>query len=344
MSNIKPDKSYIDTLSLIKQKIKTAQIKATLSVNAEMLLLYWDIGNTILEQQKKEGWGAKVIDRLAADLQKTFPDMKGFSSRNLKYMRKFANTFPDNIIVQEVLAQITWYHNITLLDKIDSQNEILWYARKTAENGWSRNILVHQLENNLYQRQAMAEKTTNFERTLSAPTSDLAIEIIKDPYKFDFLSLGNDAHEREVEKELIKHISDFLLELGAGFAFIGRQYHLELDEKDYYIDLLFYHTRLHCYVVIELKIGDFLPEYVGKMNFYLSAVDDLLKSQHDNPSIGIILCKTKKKLTAEYALRDTTKPMGIAEYKLTEAIPDDLKTSLPSIEELEKGLENELTE
>lgn len=332
------DDSYVAVLSALKKRIKEAQLKASLSVNKDLLLLYWEIGNTILSRQQNEGWGTKVIDRLAGDLQKAFPDMKGFSSRNLKYMRKFADTFLDRTFVQEVLAQLPWYHNITLMEKLNSPEEILWYAKETINSGWSRNILVHQIESGLFQRQSLSDKTHNFTKTLLAPTSDLASELLKDPYKFDFLALGKDAQEREVEKALIDHISEFLLELGAGFAFVGRQYHVEVDEKDYYLDLLFYHTRLHCYVVVELKVGDFVPEHVGKMNFYLSAIDDCLRLPEDNPSLGIILCKSKKKLTAEYALRDTTKPMGISEYRLTEAIPDKLKISLPTIEELEQEL------
>jgi predicted nuclease of restriction endonuclease-like (RecB) superfamily len=224
------------------------------------------------------------------------------------------------------------------LDKIEGPAKQLWYIKKTVQNGWSRNVLVHQIESNLHERQALPEKTTNFKNTLPAAQSDLAQEMIKDPYKFDFLSLDEEVKELELEKALTTHMTKFLLELGAGFAFLGRQYHLEIDKKDYYLDLLFYHVKLRCYVVIDLKVGDFKPEYTGKMNFYLSAVDDMLKTKDDNRSIGIILCKTKNKLSVEYALRDTTKPMGIAEYKLTDAIPTELKTNFPTIEEVEKEL------
>lgn len=333
-----PLQNYKQTLTILKQKIKTAQLKATLSVNSQLIILYWEIGKTILEKQQSEGWGAKVIDNLSSDLSKSFPEMKGFSTRNLKYMRKFAETYPDFAIVHQLGAQIPWRHHIVIMDKIKSEEERLWYLKKSFENGWSRNILTIQIESKLYQRQAITEKVTNFDTTLPKPQSDIAQELLKDPYKFDFLSIGDEAHEREIEKELVKHITHFLLELGKGFAFVGQQYHLEVAGDDYYIDLLFYHLNLSCFVVIELKAGAFKPEYAGKLNFYLSAVDDLLKREHDNPSIGIILCKTKNKIKAEYALRDINKPIGVSEFKLVESIPEELKTSLPTIEELEKEL------
>ena len=301
-----------------------------------MVLLYWDIGTQILVRQENEGWGAKIIDRLAADLKKTFPDMKGFSSRNLKYMRKFAENYPDKKFVQEVLAQITWYHNITLLEKVKISIEREWYIYKTIENGWSRDIMVIQIETDLYHRQGKG--VTNFSRTLPSPQSDLARQTLKDPYIFDFLMLDKDAREREIENQLTYHITRFLLELGTGFAFVGKQYHIEISRKDYYIDLLFYHLKLKCYVVIELKAKEFKPEHAGKLNFYLSAVDDLLKTEDENPSIGIILCKTKDKVLAEYALRDIKKPIGVSEFQLTNAIPEKFKSSLPSIEDLESEL------
>ena len=332
------DKSYIEILDALKQKIKTAQIKATLSVNTEMLLLYWEIGKTILGRQEQEGWGAKIIDNLSHDLSTSFPEMKGFSTRNLKYMRKFAETYPDLAIVQEVLAQITWYHNITLLDKVKKPEERLWYANKTVEHGWSRNVLVIQIETGLYQRQEIADKTSNFKNTLPSPQSDLAHNMLKDPYKLDFLGLGSEAEEKEVEAALVYHMKKFLLELGVGFAFVGQQYHLEIGDQDFYIDLLFYHLKLRCYVVIELKSKDFKPEHAGKLNFYLSAVDDLLRHPDDKPSIGILLCKNKNKVVAEYALKNINRPIGVSEYTLTQAIPEEIKTSLPTIEELEAEL------
>lgn len=327
---------YTDLLEDLKKRIRTTQLRAGLFVNKELILLYWDIGRRILQRQQQEGWGAKVIDKLARDLVREFPDMKGFSSRNLKYMRAFAEAYPIKEFVQEVLAQITWYHNITLLDKVKDPVEREWYIRQTIQHGWSRNVLVHQIESGLYRRQGKA--ITNFDRTLPSPRSELARQILKDPYIFDFLGIGEEAKERDIEKALLEEIRAFLLELGLGFAFVGSQYHLEIGDEDFYIDLLFYHLRLRCFVVIELKVGEFQPEYAGKMNFYLSAVDDLLRHEEDLPSIGIILCKAKNKVVVEYALRDTRKPIGVSGYKLTETLPKKLKGSLPSIEELETSL------
>jgi predicted nuclease of restriction endonuclease-like (RecB) superfamily len=283
--------------------------------------------------------GAKVIDQLSHDLRAEFAEMKGFSTRNLKYMRKFAEEYPDLVFVQEVLAQLTWYHTITLLDKVAAKEDRLFYIKQVIEQGWSRNNMVRQIEQSLHKRQGKA--ITNFQTILLSPQSDLAHSALKGPYLFDFLSIGPETHEREMKKALIHHMEKFLLELGAGFAFVGRQYHLEVAEQDFYIDLLFYHLKLRCFVVIELKDGDFKPEYAGKMNFYLSAVDDLIKYPQDQPSIGLILCKSKNNILAEYALRDMSKPIGLAEYRLTEAIPEDLKTSLPSIEQLETELRKE---
>jgi len=327
---------YAELLESLKARIREAQVRAALSVNRELVLLYWHIGREILQRQQREGWGAKVIDRLALDLGREFPEMKGFSPRNLKYMRAFAEAWPEEQIVQEALAQITWYHNITLLEKVKDPGERLWYVQQTIEHGWSRNVLVHQIESKLYQRQGKA--ITNFERTLPAPQSDLARSLIKDPYVFDFLSLGPGAQERDLERALLNHLRDFLLELGKGFAFVGSQYRLDVGGEEFYIDLLFYQLRLRCFVVIDLKIGEFKPEYAGKMNFYLSAVDDLLRHPEDRPSIGLILCKSQNRLVAEYALRDVSKPMGVATYRLTEALPADLQENLPSIEELKKEL------
>ncbi|MBU3978841.1 DUF1016 family protein [Patescibacteria group bacterium] len=330
--------SYITILEELKTKIRQARYKAVISANKEMIFLYWDIGETILIQQERQGWGAKVIERLSQDLSKSFPYMKGLSLRNLKYMRQFASLYPDYVIVQEALAQLTWYHIITLMDKIKNENERLWYAGQIIQNGWSRNVLVHQIESGLYQRQKGAHKITNFKNTLPASQSDLAQQTIKDPYIFDFLNISQNAKEIELQNELLKHITKFLLELGAGFAFIGSQYHIEVSKKDFYIDLLFYHLKLRCYIVIELKTGDFKPEYTGQLNFYLSAVDSRIKNKEDNPSIGIILCKNKNKIIAEYALRNMTKPIGVSEYKLSRIIPEKLRKALPTVEEIEQGL------
>jgi len=337
MSNVTSSfEGYADWLGDLKSRIQSARMRAASEVNRELVRLYWEIGCDILARQKQQGWGAKVIERLATDLRHEFPDMKGFSPRNLKYMRAFAEAWPNEAFVQEPLAQITWYHHVTLLDKVKSQEEREWYARKAFEHGWSRNILVMQIESRLYQRQGKA--ISNFERTLPPPQSDLAQQTLKDPYLFDFLGLGVEAHERAVERGLTTHITRFLLELGAGFSYIGRQVHLEVAGEDFYLDLLFYHLKLRCYVVIELKANDFKPEYAGKMNFYLSAVDDLLRHPNDEPTIGLILCKNKKQLIVEYALRDSRKPIGVSEYMLTEILPRELEGSLPTIAQLEAEL------
>jgi predicted nuclease of restriction endonuclease-like (RecB) superfamily len=329
-------KGYSEFLTELKDRIRQAQIRAALSVNKELIVLYWQIGRDILEQQGSLGWGAKVIDKLAIDLKSSFPEMKGFSPRNLKYMRAFAEAYPDFQFVQQAAAQIPWFHNCILLDKVKSQEERIWYAQHTIQNGWSRTILELQIESRLYQRQGKA--VTNFEHTLTKLQSDLAQQVLKDPYSFDFLSLDTEAHERDIERSLVDHIQRFLLELGVGFAFVGRQYHMEVGDQDFYIDLLFYHLKLRCFVVIELKATDFKPEYTGKLNFYLSAVDDRLRHPGDQPSIGLILCKSQNRLVAEYALRDVNKPIGISEFRLTEALPDKLKGQLPTVEELEAEL------
>lgn len=324
----------------LKERVTSSRYKAALSVNKELILLYHHIGSQILEAQSKQGWGAKIIDQLSRDFVSAFPEMKGFSTRNLKYMRKFAEEYPDVEFVQEVLAQLTWYHNVTLLDKIPDKRVRLFYVKHAIEHGWSRNIMVMQMELSLHKRQGQA--ITNFKDKLPSPQSDLAHYTLKDPYIFDFLSISEEAHEREVEKALVHHMEKFILELGAGFAFVGRQYHLEVGDQDFYIDLLFYHLKLRCFVVIELKDKDFKPEYAGKMNFYLSCVDDIVKHETDQASIGLILCKNKNNILAEYALRDMTKPIGLAEYRLTESLPENLKTALPTIEELEAELAKDL--
>ena len=331
------EQDYAEFLADIKNQIRSAQTRAALSVNSELVLLYWHIGKDILKRQDEQGWGAKVIARLSHDLSHEFPQMKGFSSRNLKYMRAFAVAYPDEQFVQEVLAQITWYHNITLLSKVKDSREREWYVCQTIQRGWSRNVLVHQIESGLFNRKGNA--VTNLERTLPSPQSELISDILKDPYNFDFLSLGKEFSERDLQQSLLTHIRDFLIELGVGFAFVGSEYHIEVGDQDYYIDLLFYHLQLRCYVVIELKVGDFMPEYAGKLNFYLSAVDNLLRQEsYDQPSVGILLCKTRNRIIAEYALLDMNKPMGVSTYQLMHALPEELKGNLPSIEELEKEL------
>lgn len=327
---------YAAWLAELKTRIHSAQQRATRAVNRELVLLYWQIGRDILERQGREGWGAKVIERLAQDLRSAFPDMKGFSPRNLKYMRAFAEAWPDESFVQGVLAQLPWYHQLALLDKLRTADERNWYLAKAIEHNWSRNVLVMQIETRLRERSGQA--VTNFPVTLPRPQSDLARESLKDPYRFDFLGLTNEAQEREIEHALVKHVTEFLLELGAGFAYVGRQVLLNVGGDDFFIDLLFYHLKLRCYVVIELKAGKFQPEHLGQLSFYLTAVDRQVKGEHDNPTIGLLLCKTQNKVVAEYALGDKTQPIGIAEYRLAESLPEELQTSLPSIAEIEQAL------
>lgn len=353
-------KEYKDWLNEIKSKIRASQIKAALKVNSELMSLYWELGSMFSNKQAEALWGSKFLDILSKDLVVEFPNMKGFSKSNLFYILKWYNFYnQENKIIQQLVERFTnntqnsdihrvllekylscipWGHHIHIITKCKNLDEALFYVIETIQNNWSRTILTHQIESNLYERQGKA--ITNFELTLPKPQSDLAIETLKNPYNFDFLTLGKEAQEKDLEDSLVRHITNFLLELGAGFAYVGRQYHLKVSQNDYYLELLFYHLKLRCYVVIELKAVAFEPEFAGKLNFYLSAVDDLVKTEHDNPTIGILLCKSKDKVIAEYALRDINKPMGISEYKLTEAIPEDFKGSLPSIEDLERELGN----
>lgn len=343
MSNLYNDQEYKRFLLNVKQQIQQAQVKAVIAVNTELIKLYWSIGKEIITRQQDQKWGAKVVDQLAKDLKNSFPSLKGFSRRNLMYMRQFAENYSNFEFVQQVVAQISWSHNIILLGKCKKQEERLWYAQKSIENGWSRNILAMQIESNLYDRQNGA--ISNFQKTLPKHNSDLVQQALKDPYVFDFLQLANDAKEREIEQALIDNISKFLLELGRGFAFMGKQYHLEVGNEDFYIDLLFYHTKLRCYVVVELKAGKFKPEYAGKLNFYLSAVDEILRdSKYDAPTIGILLCREKNEVIAEYALKDIEKPIGVSNYTLGSKIPKELKDKLPTIEELESKINSISTE
>ncbi|MEZ5581176.1 MAG: PDDEXK nuclease domain-containing protein [Candidatus Competibacteraceae bacterium] len=329
---------YADWLAELKSRIHSAQQRATLAVNRELVLLYWQIGRDILVRQADQGWGAKVIDRLAHDLRNAFPKMKGFSPRNLKYMRAVAEAWPEPEFVQQVAAQLPWFHLCTLIDKLATREERDWYLAKAVEHNWSRNVLVMQIETRLRERQGKA--VANFEQRLPKPQSDLARESIKDPYRFDFLGLTDEAQEREIESALVQHVTRFLLELGAGFAFVGRQVLLDVGGEEFFIDLLFYHLKLRCYVVIELKAGKFKPEHLGQLGFYLTAVDRQVKSEQDNPTIGLLLCKSRNQVVAEYALGDKSQPMGIAEYKLMESLPEPLQTSLPSIEQIENELKD----
>lgn len=331
--------SYINLIQSLKQEISQARIRAHLAVNKEMINLYWHIGNQILERQHSEGWGTKIIENISKDLRIEFPEMRGLSYQNIAYMRQFAFEYKDNKILQQAIGEIPWGHNITIFSLIKNPQQRLWYAQKTIEHGWSRNVLNLQIKTDLYTREGKG--INNFTNTLPSPQSDLAQSIIKDPYNLEFLDIRGKVAERELETRLIDHIRKFLLELGQGFAFIGNQYHIELEGEDYYIDLLFYHVRLKCYVVIELKTGKFKPEYAGKMNFYLNLMDKRVKDESDNPTIGLILCEDKKNITVEYAIEGINNPMGVSGFKLTEKLPDNLKKFLPSPEELINLKENE---
>ncbi len=326
---------YLATIQEIKAEIQKAQYQATVKVNNELLLLYYHIGQAI---NRHKVWGNKFIENLSRDLRLEYPDAKGYSVRNLKYMAKFAETYPDKEFVQQVVAQIPWGHNVVIMDKVLTEDERTWYLKECAENGWSRNVLVHQLESNLYARQATADKISNFENRLPAPQSELATQMMKDPYIFDFIPFKADMLERDIENAMVAEVTKLLLELGAGFAFLGNQYHLNVGGEDFYLDLLFYNLKLRCYVVIELKTGDFKPEYAGKLNFYLTAVDNILKTEQDAPTIGLLLCKGKNDLIAEYALQDINKPIGVSEYRITEDIPEKFRQQLPSIEDIKNRI------
>ena len=329
---------YAETLREIKQRIQQERLRVVMAANTAMVLLYWDIGRMILERQQREGWGARVIDRLSMDLREAYPDMQGFSPRNLLFMRSFAEAWPDVEKVKQLVSQLPWGHVIRLLQRVKEPATREWYIRKSIEQGWSRSILELQIDGQAHERQGKA--LTNFKATLPPDDSDMAGQIFKDPYLFDFLGTADPRREREVEQALVDHIQRFLLELGSGFAFVGRQVQLAFESRDFYLDLLFYHLKLRCYVVIELKAVPFEPGFAGQMNMYLSAVDDLLRHPDDKPSIGLLLCRAKDRLIAEYALRDVRKPIGVAGWRTTlvEKLPDDLRGSLPTVEEIEAEL------
>jgi predicted nuclease of restriction endonuclease-like (RecB) superfamily len=333
---VTPD-DYGHWLADLKQRIQSTQQRATLSVNRELILLYWQIGRDILERQGAQGWGAKVIDQLARDLTAAFPEMKGFSRRNLLYMRSFAEEWPDAQFVQQAVAQLPWGQNLLLLTKLKSRADREWYLAKAIEHGWSRNVMWHHISTALHLRSGNA--VTNFEQRLPAPDSELAQQTLKDPYLFDFLGVAEDALERDIEGAMLRHVTKLLMELGEGFAFAGRQVHVEVADEDFYIDLLFYNYRLHRFLVVELKGGAFKPEHAGQLNFYVTLVDEQLKSADDKPTIGLLLCKQQHRVVAEYALRGMTQPIGVAEYKLQ--LPDDLARYLPSIEQIEAELQDE---
>jgi len=340
LTNLAGSDDYRRWLSELKQRVERARQRAAASANRELIQLYWQIGSDILQRQQQQGWGAAVVDQLARDLKSAFPDMRGFSPRNLKYMRALAQAWPDPEFVQQPAAQIPWFHLCTLLDKVKGTAHRDWYAAKVLEHGWSRSVLVMQIETAAHARAGNA--VTNFAERLPPPQSDLARDVPKDPYIFDFLGLTENAQERDIERALTQHITRFLLELGAGFAFVGRQYRLEVGGDEFFVDLLFYHLKLRCYIVVELKTTPFKPEYAGQLNFYLSAIDAQVKAPEDQPTIGLLLCKEKNRLVAEYALRGVAKPMGVAEYQLMREVPPSLETGLPTIDQIEAELRPDL--
>lgn len=332
---------YRPWLETVKTAIRSVQIKAALAVNEHLIRLYWELGRMIVKKQEEANWGASVVEQLATDLKSEFPDMTGFSRSNLFYMRQFYMFYRNaGEKIQLLAGQIPWWHNVMIFSKCKTIDEAAFYLSGAIRNAWSRNMLVIQIENALHLRQGKA--ITNFDQTLPPPLSELAQQTLKDPYIFDFLTLTEGAREQDFERQLTSYITDFLLELGAGFAFVGRQYRLEIGEKTYAIDLLFYHLRLRSYVVIDLKMRSFEPEFAGKMNFYLSAADDLLRSDSDNASIGIILCRSKKGIEVEYALRNLNKPIGVSDWQLTTILPENMKPSLPSVEAFEQELSERL--
>lgn len=336
MANLYNDQEYKNFLINIKQQIQHAQVKAVIAVNTELIKLYWSIGKEIIARQQAQKWGSKVIKQLSKDIKTEFPSLKGFSERNLLYMKQFAQINPDLEFTQVPLAKISWYHNITLIEKCKDKEKRLWYAQKVIEHGWSRNTMLMYIESDLYTRKGNA--ITNFDKTLPSIESDLIQQELKDPYIFDFLNLTEEAKEQDIEQALVDNITQFLLELGKGFSFVGRQYHIMVGKKDFYIDLLFYHIELECYVVIELKAKEFKAEYAGQLGVYLTAIDKQVKKPNHNPTIGLIICKEKDEIVAEYALGHINNPVGISQYQLSEELERKIKKSLPSIEELEEGL------
>lgn len=335
------DKHYNNLLSEIKVRLKKAQLRAAIVVNHELIQFYWEVGKLIIESQEKAKWGDKLFDVLSSDLRKLFPNTDGFSKTNLKYMRLFARHYPQMEFGQALPDQLTWTHHIVLIQAFSPEKTVVkqWYAQQTVENGWAYRELQVQIKNDLYGRQAKLEnKTTNFKDKLPSPQSHLAHEMIKDPYKFHFLSVGDAAHEKDIQDGLLIHVKEFLMELGQGFALYGTKYPIKVSGKRFEIDLLMYNTKLHLYVVVELKRGDFSPQDTGQLNFYLSAIDEQLKMPEDGPTIGLLLCEKKDKVIAEYALRRVNSPMGIAEYELNKSLPEKLNHILPTTEQIETEL------
>jgi len=329
---------YFEVLNDIKRTLVITRNKIAENANKELVIMYYNIGKKLIKNNK---WGSSFIDTLAKDLKIEFPELKGMSARNLRYMQKFATEFDNDEFLQHDVAKLPWTSITTIMDQVKDKEQRKWYITESIQNGWARPVIIHQIASKLYERQALIEnKTTNFDDTLPAPNKEQVKELLKDPYIFDFITSRKEIRELDIERELTNNITKLLLELGNGFAFIGRQYHLEIEKKDYYIDLLFYNLKVRSYVVVELKTTEFKPEYVGKLNFYLSAVDKYLKTENDNPTFGILLCKDKKKVTAELSLKDINKPIGVSEYKILSEIPEYLENTLPSIEDIEKRLEN----
>ena len=333
------NKDYMDFFSTIKDRLKTAQIRAALAANSELIKFYWELGTNLIEKQKAQKWGTHFLEQFSHDMRQAFPEMQGFSKRNLEYMRRFAQLYPRIEFTKQPVSQLPWGHIVRLIQMVKNEQEREWYAAQTIKNGWSRTVLEMQVESELYRRQAIiSKKTPNYHEHLPSPQSDLANEILKDPFNFDFLTLQGKAHERAVEDALVTHIRDFLIELGQGFAFVGSQVPLTFDDQEFFIDLLFYHLNLRAFVVIELKAGKFKPAHTGQLGFYMAAVDDMMRKEGDNQTIGILLCKSKNKVVAEYALRNMKAPIGVSEYTLSKSIPKELKTSLPTVEEIEAEL------
>lgn len=343
-NNLTYSPDYKSWLAALKDKVRQSQVKAVIAVNQALLEFYWDLGADIVKKQKDTAWGGAFLKTLSHDLMAEFPEMKGFSKRNLELIRQWYLFWSEEkAIAKQAVSQmklIPWGHNLAIIAKCKDHDEAIYYVNNTINHGWSRSVLTHQIESDLWRREGRA--ISNFSAALPAPQSDLAHQSLKDPYVFDFLELSKEHNERELEQGLIKHITNFLLELGAGFAYIGRQVQLQVGENNYFLDLLFYHTRLHCYVVVELKTGDFEPEHAGKMNFYIKAVDEQLRRDTDQSTIGLLLCKSHDRLVAEYALSDIHKPIGVSEYQITQSLPEELKSSLPTVEEIEAELGNQI--
>jgi len=352
--NLDLSADYIQWLAELKSKVYQSQLKAVIAINQELLSFYWDLGFDIVEKQKNTSWGSGFLKKLSHDLITEFPDMKGFSLSNIKYIRQWFLFYSDSTSIgqqpvgqlkQQIVTQVTqipWGHNIAIITKCKDPNEALYYVQSTIAHSWSRSVLTHQIESGLWKREGRA--ISNFSVSLPALQSDLAQQTLKDPYVFDFLELTKEHNERELELGLTKHITNFLLELGAGFAYIGRQVPIQVGERDFFLDLLFYHARLHCYIIVELKTADFEPEHAGKLNFYIKAVDEQLRREGDQPTIGLLLCKSHDRLVAEYALSDIHKPIGVSEYQITQLLPEELKSNLPSVEEIEAELGNDMND